>query len=352
MPMRLGDLAEQIMGRIVGDAETVIYSAAPFEFADAGSITVAALPKFTKELSEGECRAAAVIVPEGYEGVTRQNLIYAASPMAAFADAIRLLTPPKVYYQGVHPTAVVDDSARLGTNVSVGPHVTIGANVSIGANAKIMAGVFIGDNVNIGDDVLLHPNVSILSSCRLGDRVIVNAGAVIGSDGFGFAPDNQGVFHKILHLGIVRIGSDVEVGANTTIDRATFGATVIADGVKLDNMVQVAHNVEVGENTVIAAQTGIAGSTTIGRNVMFGGQVGISGHINIADRVMIGAASTVGQSIEEAGFVGMSGLNVMPHRQWLRYQRIARQLPELKAKLDSLERTIATIKGTSEDDRS
>lgn len=349
MPMRLGELAEKIMGRVAGDAETVIYSAAPFEFADAGSITVAATPKFIKGL--GECRASAIVVPESYTGEVRQNLIYAASPMAAFADAVRLLTPPKPYYQGVHPTAVVDESARLGENPSVGPHVTIGANVAIGNNAKIMAGVFIGDNVNIGDDVLLHPNVSILDHCRLGDRVIVNAGAVIGSDGFGFAPDNHGVFHKILHLGIVRIGSDVELGANCTVDRATFGATVIADGVKLDNMVHVAHNVEIGENTVIAAQTGIAGSSTIGRNVMLGGQVGIAGHISIADRVMVGAASSVGQSIEEVGFVGMSGINVMPHRQWLRYQRIARQLPELKAKVDSLEKMIADKKGTSEDDR-
>lgn len=347
MPMRLGDLAEQIMGRVAGDAEIIIYSAAPFEFADTGSIAVAATPKYLKALNE--CRASAVVVPEGFEGETKHNLIYAESPMAAFADAVRLLTPPKKYYEGVHPTATVDESARLGENVSVGPHVTIGAKATIGANAKIMAGVFIGESVNIGDDVLLHPNVAVLDHCRLGDRVIINAGAVIGSDGFGFAPDKQGVFHKIMHLGIVRIGSDVEVGANCTIDRATFGATTIADGVKLDNMVHVAHNVEIGENTVIAAQTGIAGSTKIGRNVMFGGQVGIAGHLNIADRVMIGAAASVGQSIEEEGFVGMSGVNVMPHRQWLRYQRIARQLPELKAKVDSLERMIAEKKGTSED---
>lgn len=347
MPMRLGDLAEQIMGRVAGDAETIIYAAAPFEFADAGSIAVAATPKYLKVLNE--CRASAVVVPEGFDGETRHNLIYAESPMAAFADAVRLLTPPKKYYDGVHPTATVDESARLGENASVGPHVTIGANAVVGANAKIMAGAFIGDNVNIGDDVLLHPNVVIMDHCRLGDRVIINAGAVIGGDGFGFAPDKQGFFHKILHLGIVRIGSDVEVGANSAIDRATFGATIISDGVKLDNMVHIAHNVEIGENTVIAAQTGIAGSTKIGRNVMFGGQVGVTGHISVADRVIIGAASSIAQSIEEEGYVGMSGLHVMPHRQWLRYQRIVRQLPELKAKVDSLARMIAEKKGTDED---
>lgn len=348
MPMRLGELAEQIMGRVAGDAEIVIYSAAPFEFADTGNITVAATPKYIKKL--GECGASAIIVPEDYAGEVRQNLIYAASPMAAFADAVRLLTPPKPYYQGVHPSAQVAESAQLGENASVGPHVTIGANARIGKNAKIMAGVFIGDNVNIGDDVLLHPNVCILDYCRLGDRVIVNAGAVIGSDGFGFAPDKHGVFHKILHLGIVRIGSDVELGANCTVDRATFGATVIANGVKLDNMVHVAHNVEIGENTVVAAQAGIAGSSKIGRNVMLGGQVGVAGHISIADRVMIGAASSVGQSIDEENFVGMSGLHVMPRGQWLRYQRIARQLPELKTKVDNLERMIADKKGTGKND--
>lgn len=348
MPMRLGDIVDKIKGRVQGDAEMVIYAAAPFELAETGNITVAATPKFFKTL--GECRASAIIVPESFTGEARQALIYAESPMAAFADAIKLLMPPKKYYNGVHPTAVVDESVSLGENVSIGPNAVIGAKANIGDNAKIMAGVFIGDNVSIGNDVLLHPNVSILDNCQLGDRVIVNAGAVIGSDGFGFAPDKQGVFHKIMHLGIVRIGSDVEIGANTTIDRATFGATVIADGVKLDNLVHIAHNVSLGENTVIAAQTGIAGSTAVGRNVMFGGQVGVAGHLNIADRVMIGASASIGQSINEPGFVGMGGLNVMPHNEWLRYQRIARQLPAMRDKLNNLERMLGKEKGTEEND--
>lgn len=349
MPMRLGDIAAQIKGRVKGDEESVIYAAAPFDLAEAGNITVAATPKFVKMI--GECRATAIIVPENFEGDAKQTLIYAESPMAAFADVVRLLMPPKKYYNGIHPRAVVDESAIIGENASIGPNVYIGVNVTIGANAKIMGGVYIGDNVNIGDDVLLHPNVTILDSCQLGDRVIINSGAVIGSDGFGFAPDKQGVFHKIMHLGIVRIGSDVEIGANTTVDRATFGATVISDGVKIDNLVQVAHNVTIGDNTVIAAQVGIAGSTTVGRNVMFGGQVGVAGHISIADRVMIGAKSSIGQSIDEPGFVGMSAVHVMPHSQWLRYQRIVRQLPELRNKVNNLEKMIAEGKGTEEDGR-
>ena len=348
MPVQLGDLAEQIGGILKGDAETLIYSAAPFELAGAGSIAVAATPKFLKILAT--CHASAIVVPAGYESPSAQNLIFAESPMAAFADAARLLLPPKKYYAGVHPTAVIGQNTTLGANASVGPHVTIGDGVVIGANAKITAGVFIGDGVKIGADVLLHPNVTILDNCSLGDGVIINAGAVIGGDGFGFAPDKQGVFHKIVHLGNVRIGNDVEIGANTTIDRATFGATVIGNGVKLDNLVHVAHNVEIGDNTVIAAQTGIAGSTKLGRNVMLGGQVGVSGHISIADRVSIGAASSIAQSIKEEGFVGMSGLHVMPHGQWLRYQRIVRQLPELKAKVDKLAKMIAEEKGTGEDD--
>ena len=349
MPMRLGELAKQIAGHVVGDAEIMINSVAPFEFADIGSITLAGTSKFMKALNE--CRASAVIVPANFIGETNHNLIYAESPMAAFADVARLLVPPKQYYEGIHPTAVVDESARLGENVSVGPHVTIEANVNIGDNTKIMAGVFIGINVNIGRDTLLYPNVVVLENCRLGDRVIIHTGAVIGSDGFGFAPDKQGIFHKVPHLGVVRINSDVEIGANCTIDRATFGATIISNGIKLDNMVHVAHNVEIGENTVIAAQTAIAGSAKIGRNVMFGGQVGVAGHITIADRVTVGSASSVGQSIDEEGFVGLSALHVLPHKQWLRYQRIARQLPELKAKVDNLERILAGKKGNMEDDQ-
>lgn len=347
MPMRLGDLAERIGGRLEGDAEITINSAAPFELAADGVIVVAATPKFIKNIAL--CRASAIVVPADFKGQARQALIYAQSPMAAFADAVRLLLPPKRYYNGVHPSAVIGQNSVLGANASVGAHVFIGDNVVIGDNAVILPGVYIGNDVKIGDDVLLHPNVCVLEGCRLGHRVIINAGAVIGGDGFGFAPDEKGVFHKIMHLGTVRIGNDVEIGANSTIDRATFGVTVVGNGVKLDNLVHLAHNVEVGENSVIAAQSGIAGSTKLGRNVMLGGQVGVAGHIAIADRVMLGAASSVAQSIDEAGFVGMSGLHVMPHRQWLRYQRIARQLPELKAKVDHLAKMIEG-KGTGEDD--
>ena len=347
MPMRLGDLAARIDGRVDGDADVLIDAAVPFEIAEAGGIAVASSSKYIKGLAE--CRATAVIVPENYTRATAHNLVFAASPMAAFADAVRILTPPKKYYSGVHPSSVIGENSVWGKNVSIGPRVVIGANVSIGANAVIMAGAFIGDDVVIGDDALLHPNVAILDGCRLGDRVIVNTGAVIGSDGFGFAPDKQGFFHKILHLGDVHIGSDVEIGANTTIDRATFGSTTIGNGVKLDNLVHVAHNVSIGENSVIAAQGGIAGSTAVGCNVMFGGQVGIAGHIKIADRVMVGATGAVAQSIEDAGAVYMGGLPAMPQGRWLRYQRIARQLPELKAKVDKLENVLAELKGTEDD---
>lgn len=345
--MRLRDLAAQINGRVDGDADALIYAAAPFELAKAGGIAVASSAKYIKNLAE--CRATAIIVPENYTRNTEHNLVFATSPMAAFADAVRILTPPRQYYAGVHPSAIIGDNSSWGENVSIGPYVVIGVNVSIGANAKIMAGVFIGNDVIIGDDVLLHPNVAVLDSCQLGDRVIVNAGTVIGSDGFGFAPDKQGFFHKILHLGNVCIGSDVEIGANAAIDRATFGSTIIGNGAKLDNLVHVAHNVSIGDNSVIAAQGGIAGSTSLGRNVMFGGQVGVGGHIQIADRVMVGATAAIAQSIEEAGAVYMGGIPAMPQSRWLRFQRIARQLPELKAKVDKLERMLAEFKGTEDD---
>lgn len=343
MSMRLGDIAAYTGTEIRGDADVVIDGVMPFELAGEGDIAVAATPKFVKMADQ--CQAAALVVPADFKGDSKANLLLADSPMAAFADIMQLFAPKPVRFQGVHPTAVIGDEVRLGKNVSVGSCVVVEDGAEVGDDCTLMAGVFIGRNVTIGAGSFLHPRACVLAGCRLGERVVINAGAVIGSDGFGFAPDKQGVYHKIPHLGTVHIANDVEVGANATIDRATFGETVIDNGVKLDNLVHIAHNVRIGEHTVIAAQTGVAGSTTIGRNVMFGGQVGVGGHIKIADRVMAGATAAIGQSVDTPGEILMSGMNAMPHRQWLRYQRIARNLPDLKARVDRLERE---LKGKNE----
>jgi UDP-3-O-[3-hydroxymyristoyl] glucosamine N-acyltransferase len=216
----------------------------------------------------------------------------------------------------------------------------IGNHVRIGRRASIYPGVVIGDHVSIGDDVRLYPNVTILERCRLGERVTIHAGTVIGSDGFGFAPDGD-IYHKIPHDGIVQIDDDVEIGANNTIDRGTFGKTHIQCGVKTDNLVHIAHNVTVGENTVLVAQVGISGSTSLGRHVVMAGQVGVAGHIHIGDGVMIGGQSGIASDVP-AGEI-MSGSVAMPHKTWLKVQRIMPRLPELKRQLVDMEKRLQRL---------
>jgi UDP-3-O-[3-hydroxymyristoyl] glucosamine N-acyltransferase len=215
--------------------------------------------------------------------------------------------------------------------------VVIGDNVILGKGVILGPGVVIGDNVVIGDDVRIHPNVTVLEGSRLGNRIIIHAGSVIGSDGYGFAPDGER-YHKIPQLGIVQIDDDVEIGACNTIDRATFGKTRIKQGVKTDNLVQIAHNVTVGENTVMVAQTAIAGSTTIGKHVTIAGKAAVGGHVHVGDNVMIGGRAGVIKSVAAGEIV--SGFPEMPHRLWLRVKRLLPQLPDFKKQLSAIEKRL------------
>jgi UDP-3-O-[3-hydroxymyristoyl] glucosamine N-acyltransferase len=339
MKLSLNQIADLISGQAHGELQKQVQGIAPFETASADEITFADSAKYYKNLNT--TGAGTVIVPRGVKGGDK-NVIQVDNPKVAFAKLMHIYYPPEAFESGIHPTAVVGSDFGYGQEVSIGPMVVVGNNVSLGDRVRLDPGVVLGNNVTVGSDVRIYPNVSILKGCRVGSQVIIHAGSVIGSDGYGFAPDGQR-YHKIPQVGIVQIDDDVEIGAGNTIDRATFGKTWIQRGVKTDNMVHIAHNVTVGEDTVIVAQTAIAGSTTIGRHVAIAGQVAISGHIRIGDNVSIGGQSGVPKSVPDGEIV--SGTPAMPHRLWLRVVGIIPRLPELKNKLASIEKRLNQMEG-------
>jgi UDP-3-O-[3-hydroxymyristoyl] glucosamine N-acyltransferase len=341
--LTLPQIAQMTGGHLVGTGPDRITGAAPFEAAGPEEITYAGDAKFLKRLADTS--ACALFVPRAMDGFSGCQVVV-ANPQVAFVEVLNHFHPQERPPAGIDPRAVVARDVRLGSDVYIGPGAVIGQGVQLGAGVVIHPNTVVGDRARIGDDCLIYPNVTIAAGTRIGRRVILHAGAVIGSDGFGFAPDGER-FHKIPHTGIVQIDDDVEVGANVTIDRATFGRTWIQRGVKIDNLVQVAHNVTVGENSVLVAQVGIAGSVTIGHHAILAGQAGIAGHIELGNRVTIGPQAGVGKSIPDGQTI--SGSPGIPHRQWLRVQRIVSNLPELKRRLADLEKQLAEL--TANDDK-
>lgn len=337
MEKTLAELAEWVGGRISGDGRQVISDAAPFEDAGPKTITLARSAKYLRRIDH--IHAGAIIVPDEFEQAGL-NLLHASNPYAVFARILALFHPAEQLPKGIHPSVVVGEDAEWGAHAAIGPMTVVGNHVRIGKRATIYPGVVIGDNVTIGNDVRLYPHVAVLERCRLGHRVTIQAGSVIGSDGFGFAPDGD-IYHKIPHTGIVQIDDDVEIGAANTIDRGTFGMTHIKNGVKTDNLVHIAHNVTVGENTVLVAQVGISGSTTIGRHVVLAGQVGVAGHIHIGDHVMVGGQSGISGDVPASQII--SGSPTMPHKTWLRVQRIIPRLPDLRKKISALEKRLQNL---------
>jgi UDP-3-O-[3-hydroxymyristoyl] glucosamine N-acyltransferase len=335
MKVPLSEIAAIVAGTIVGNSNKFISGAAPFDEAGESEITVANNVQFLKRIHAST--AGAVLVPRDFQSEGR-TLIQVDIPMVAFAKALQYFHPRQVPQDGIHPRSEIGKYFSCGVNVAIGPMVVIGNQVTIGDRVWVHPGVVIGDQVTIGNDVTIYPNVTILERCTIGNRVIIHPGTVIGSDGFGFAPDGQ-TYHKIPHTGIVEIADDVEIGANNAIDRATFGKTVVCRGVKTDNLVHVAHNVSVGENTVLVAQVGISGSTTIGKNAVLAGQAGVAGHLVIGDSVTIGPQTGIGKSVPD-GQTLMSGLPEMPYKLWLRVQRLIPKLPEFSKRLSSLEKRL------------
>ncbi|MEA3479404.1 MAG: UDP-3-O-(3-hydroxymyristoyl)glucosamine N-acyltransferase [Bacteroidota bacterium] len=342
MEILLSEIAKLVNGRFKGDLEKKIYGVAPFEHATDDDITFVDSAKLAKKISE--TKAGAVIVPMDVEAASN-NIVQVENPRVAFAKVMNLFYPASKLKSGINTSAHIGENLICGKEVFIAPFVVIGNNVTIGDRVIINSCAVISDNVIIGNDTLIYPNVTILERCIIGSRVIIHSGSVIGSDGFGFAPDGE-KYYKIPQTGIVQIDDDVEIGAGNTIDRATFGKTLICRGVKTDNLVQIAHNVTVGEDTVIVAQTGIAGSTTIGRHTAISGQVAIVGHITVGDNVQIAGQAGVAKSVASGEVV--SGTPAIPHRLWLRVQSVIPKLPELKNKIQTIEKRLKIIEEKQE----
>jgi len=337
MELPLATIAEVVNGEIKGDKNKKICGVAPFDDASGDEITFAGNAKFLKKIDETD--AGAVIVPRDFQASTK-NILQVDNPQLAFAMVLNLFYTPLKPEPGISSYANIGKNFVCGREASIAPCVVIGNNVTVGHRIALHPSVVIGDNVVIGNHVQIYPNVTILERCTIGNRVIIHAGTVIGSDGFGFAPDGK-KYYKISHTGIVRIDDDVEIGAGNTIDRATFGKTWIKSGVKTDNLVHIAHNVTVGENSVLVAQVGISGSVTIGKNAILAGQAGVVGHLTIGDNVTIGAQAGVAKSVSSDEIV--SGSPAITHRLWLRVQKILPRLPELKKKLEEIEKRLKKI---------
>jgi UDP-3-O-[3-hydroxymyristoyl] glucosamine N-acyltransferase len=339
MKISLGQIAEWVAGELVGDPDCAITGAGPLETAEEGQISFAEKGSGLKHVAA--TRAAAVIVPRNFSR-PGLNLIQVDNPRLAFATALNRIYPPTRPDVGIHPAAVIGKGCTIGKDAAIAAHVVLGNDVTVGDRVILGPNVVIGDQVVIGDDTLIHPNVTVGERCLIGRRVIIQAGAVIGSDGYGFVFD-QGRHHKIPQVGIVQIDDDVEIGANTTIDRATLGKTWIKTGTKTDNLVHIAHNVTIGEHSIIVAQVGIAGSATIGRYAIIAGQAGIGGHITLGDQVTVGPQCGVAQSVEAKQVV--SGTTIaMPHRTWLRLQKVLPDLPGLYKRVQLLEERLEPSK--------
>jgi len=330
-------------GTVEGDAFVTVDKLAKIEDGEAGSLTFLANPKYEQFLYT--TNASVVIVNNDLElaGEVKATLIRVENAYSAFSVLLEKYNTIKLNKQGIEQPCFIHPSAQVGENVYIGAFAYIGPNAKIGDYSKIYPNTYIADNVTIGKNVTLFAGVKVYFDCVLGDNVIIHAGAVIGSDGFGFAPAADGTYAKISQIGNVVIEDDVEVGANTTIDRATMGSTLIRKGVKIDNLVQIAHNVEVGAHTVIAGQAGISGSTKIGKNAVIGGQVGISGHLNIANGTQLSAQTGINSSITEDGKV-WGGTPYMPYKDYLRAHAKLRKLPELDRKVYELEKLIEELK--------
>ena len=347
VPLSLAELALSTGALVSGDGAVLISRVATLESAGADTIAFLANPKYRSQLAA--TRAAAVILAPDMAVHTALPKLVGENPYAIYAKVAAILHAGASVVPGAHPSAVIDTSARVASSASVGPNAVVGPNAIVGERARIGAGCVVGAGASIGDDVVLHANVSIYDHCIVGQRSIVHSGAVIGADGFGMAEEN-GRWLKIPQIGRVVIGADVEIGANTTIDRGAIEDTVIEDDVKLDNQIQVAHNCRIGTHTAIAGCVGIAGSTRIGKNCRIGGAAMIAGHLDICDGVVISGATQVYDSILVAG-VYTAAYPALPHGQWLHVQSAVRRLPTLESRLRHLEQGASRAAGGNVPDR-
>jgi len=337
MKKRLRELAEWVGGKVIGDGEVEIVGVASIDEAKAGQITFVAHPKYLQKMSLTEA-SAIIVSPEVTQA--EKPLLCVINPQLAFAKVVSLFCSSPYEPKGIDPHAWISPTAQLGRDLTIYPFVYVGDRCQIGDRVTLYPGVSIGEDCSIGEQSVIYPNVSIYSRTVIGKRVILHSGVVVGSDGFGYVKDGRKNV-KIPQVGSVEIEDDVEIGANTTIDRAALGKTMIRRGVKIDNLVQVAHNVVIGEDSIIVAQVGISGSTKIGSNVILAGQVGVVDHVEIGDNVMVGAQSGVPYDL--APNQGYTGSPALPHREFLRVVSLFPKLPELRKTLLHIEKRIEEL---------
>ena len=339
-------IAGLLDGTVEGDGSVKISYLGKIQDAKPGDISFLSNPKYEPSLYT--TKASAVIIEKDFQPrkEVAATLIRVKDPYLSFTTLLeefhKLVNLQK---EGIENPSFIADSAKVGERIYRGAFSYIGNQCEIGNNVKIFPHAYIGDNVRIGDHTIIYAGVKIYPGSVIGNHCVIHAGAVIGSDGFGFAPQEDGAYKTIPQLGNVIIGSNVDIGANTVIDCATMGATKIGNGVKLDNLIQIAHNVEIGDNTVIAAQTGVSGSTIIGKGCVLAGQVGVVGHLKIADRCMIGAQAGIGKSIEQEGSI-LLGSPAFDRKQYLRTYAIFKKLPDLNDRIKELEKKVLNLSGS------
>ena len=324
----LAELSAFVGGELTGEPKITIHGLD--DLASAGPGEIAFLVKASRLQELKDSKASAFIVPHSLI-YNDKPLIKVANPYLAAARIKNIFQAQPFQALGISPQAHIGSDCDIPDKTSISPLVSIGDRVTLGARVTLHPGVVLGDDVVVGDDCLIYPNVTVYHSCTIGARVIIHSGTVIGSDGFGFATDGNGEHTKWLHTGTVQIDDDVEIGANVTVDRGTFGKTHIMRGTKMDNLVQIGHNVKIGENSLVVAQVGIAGSASLGKNVVLGGQVAVKGHIHLDDGVMVAAKSGVHSNVPKGTIV--SGIPAIPHKKWLKASIIFAKLPKLYSEL-------------------
>ncbi|MEL7586850.1 MAG: UDP-3-O-(3-hydroxymyristoyl)glucosamine N-acyltransferase [Prolixibacteraceae bacterium] len=342
MDIKARDIADYLHGTVEGDENVSVSNISKIEDGKKGTLAFLANPKYAKFIYDTE--ASIVLVNQNFvaEAPVKCTLIRVTDAYEAFASLLTLYQQSMVTKKGIEQPSFVDKTATIGEDIYLGAFAYVGSNAKVGAHSSIYPQVYIGSNVTIGENTTVFAGARIYADTVIGSNCIIHAGAVIGSDGFGFAPTADGSYKKIPQLGNVVIEDNVEIGANTTIDCSTIGSTIIRQGVKLDNLIQIGHNAEIGANTVIAAVTGIAGSTKIGRNNVIGGQVGIAGHISLGDNVKVGAMTGISNSIKANTTV--LGIPAMEHERALKTFVVYRRLPELRDQLIELQKEIKELK--------
>ena len=332
-------IAEFLKGEVEGNPEASVNDVSKIEEGLPGTLSFLANPKYEKYIYDTQSSIVIVNADLKLQKEVRATLVRVEDAYKSFAALLRLYEQSKPKKSGISKMASVSDSASLGKELYVGDFTVISEHASIGDRVQLYPQVYVGDQVKIGEGSILHPGAKIYEGCEIGANCVIHAGAIIGGDGFGFAPNQENNYEKIPQVGKVIIEDHVEIGANTTVDRATMGATILRKGVKLDNLVMIAHNVEVDQNTVIAAQSGISGSTKVGKNCMFGGQVGLIGHIKIASGVKIAAQSGITKDIKEEGIV-IQGSPAFEFGPYQRSYLLFRNLPKIKEQINVLEKKV------------